>query len=120
MKTQKIESFYQSTPQDLVDFTRAWQARNCNFYASDLFECKTVPDFLEVQQAINRTIKLLNTTQYTIEEHFIPVYREMNNKIVRDWKLSKMASFYAIVSGNPENTKIAEFIAYLYDIFDEQ
>lgn len=98
-----------STPRMFDDFIENFNRRNCIHYASDLFKDESFKKEIAINYAINRAKRACTTLNVPLAEHFVSVYRAIDEEVYVDWKLSSFAAYMTLINGDPSDPLVAKF-----------
>ena len=62
-----------------------------------------------VEDAFIRAIKIARSSGLEVEKHFLPIYSQLDQSIVRDCKLSKLGYALVLLNADPEYIIVAEW-----------
>ena len=99
----EIVIFTKVNRSDSIDnFMEFYYSLRMRYFASDLLNQGLTPK--QISNAVVKAINVAKSSEMNIREHFKPVFSSMDNEIIRDCKLSRLA--YGLVLMNAE-TKIS-------------
>ena len=84
----------------LTDFRDLYFNSQMKYFASDLLREGLSP--IAIRDAVQKAIRICNTSNLEVREHFQLIYTEMKGTIIRDCKLSELG--YGLVMLNAEET----------------
>lgn len=88
----------QQRPDSIDNFMDSYYSLHLRFFASDLLYQGLSPK--QINDAVIRAIDVAKSSEMNIREHFKPIYSCINNEIISDCKLSRIA--YGLVLMNAE------------------
>tara|TARA_R110000868_G_scaffold200671_1_gene448192 strand:+ start:35839 stop:36192 length:354 start_codon:yes stop_codon:yes gene_type:complete len=77
------------------------------FLASDLITKGLSPQ--QIYLAINKAIKVADASGIVIKQHFKPIFSGVNQEIVHDCKLSKLAYGLVLMNADEGNSEVGKF-----------
>jgi DNA-damage-inducible protein D len=104
-----ITVYDHTTPRFIEGFVDYFNRRNCIHYASDVFKDFNFSKELAINYAIKRAKYACTTLNVPISEHFVSVYRAIEDEVYVDWKLSSFAAYLTLLNGNPSDPLVASF-----------
>lgn len=110
-----VTIYDQSTPRFMESFIENYNRRNCIHYASEIFNDLNYTEETAINLAVKRARAVCRTLNTPAIEHFMPIYRAINDEVYVDWKLSSFAAYLALLNGNPSSPAVASFQKMLYD-----
>ncbi len=113
-----ITVYDNTTPHYIDDFIEIFNRRNCIHYASDLFKDKVFSKEIAINYAINRAKYACTALNIPLTEHFVSIYRSINDEVYVDWKLSSFAAYLTMLNGDPSDPLVANFQRALYKLRD--
>ena len=78
------------------------------YYASEIMERMGDTADTDFDEAIFRTMKICTALDIAIADNFKKIYRYNGERMVRDWRLSSLASYLLLLNGNPMNPSVAK------------
>ncbi|CAN5211075.1 hypothetical protein BH23BAC1_BH23BAC1_33150 [soil metagenome] len=104
-----ITVYDHTTPKFIEGFIDYFNRRNCVYYASEVFKDFNFSKEIAINYAIKRAKYACTTLNVPIAEHFVSVYRSINDEVYVDWKLSSFAAYLTLINGNPSDPLVARF-----------
>ena len=80
---------------------------NMKYLASDLLKEGLAP--LAIEKAFTRALKIARSSGLEVEKHFLPVYSQLNDTIIKDCKLSKLGYAMVLLNADPEYIVIGKW-----------
>lgn len=77
------------------------------YLASDLLEQGFSPH--QITDAVLKAIKIGRSSGLKIQEHFIPVFTDLDQNIIKDCKLSELAYGLVLLNANPDITMVGKW-----------
>lgn len=93
----------------IEDFLQGVSELNFRFYVSEIQQSAGLAGQAETEEAVRRAMDACRTQQLPLNEHFKPVYRCEEKKVILDWKLSELAWCLVMINANPANPAISRF-----------
>lgn len=109
-----ITIYEHTLPRFLDDFIENFNRRNCIYYASDLFKDNLFSKEIAINYAINRAKYACTALKIPLAEHFVSVYRSIDDEVYVDWKLSSFAAYLTLINGDPSDPLVARFQSDLF------
>jgi DNA-damage-inducible protein D len=85
------------------------------YYASEIMERMGETSATDFDETLFRTMKVCTSLEISIADNFKKIYRYDGEKMVKDWRLSPLASYLLLLNGNPMNPSVAK--AQMYAVF---
>lgn len=82
------------------------------WFARDLAVMLGYESYAAFQNAVNKATRACLTLSIAVAENFTQVDREIDGKIVKDWKLSRFACYLTAMNGDVKKPKVAAAQAY--------
>ena len=82
----------------LGNFRDLYYSSQMNYLASDLLHEGISPS--EIRRAVQKAMTTCQTASVEIRKHFIPVYTQVENEIVKDCKLSRLGYGLVLLNTN--------------------
>lgn len=76
-------------------------------YASELIERLSVSEE-ELDRAVERAFKACISLDISIKKNFKSVFRNCEDHLVTDWKLSPLACYLIVINADPANQQVAK------------
>ncbi len=92
--------------ESLENFKSVLHSRNMKFLASDLL--KEGLSISAITDALNKAIEVAKNNGIDINQHFAPVYTQVNYDIVKDCKLTKFAFGLVLINANHKYDIVAK------------
>lgn len=83
------------------EFLKGLNEQNFRFYASDIQEKLGLNKLSELDESIRRAMSACRSQQLPLDEHFKPIYRCQEQKVILDWKLSVLGYGMVLLNSNP-------------------
>lgn len=90
-----------------TDFLHSLQERKLRYYASELYSILELPSLSDLEDALQRAMKVCRSQQLELAEHFKPVYRCQETGVAKDWKLSPLAWCLVMLNADPGIPEVA-------------
>lgn len=110
-----ITLYDHTTPKFVEDFMEVFHKRNCKVYASELFKDTGFSNEIPINYAVKRAKCACVALKMPIEEHFVSIYRAIEDEVYVDWKLSSFAAYLTLINGNPSDPLVADFQRSLFN-----
>jgi hypothetical protein len=104
-----ITIYDHTTPPFIEGFIDYFNRRNCVVYASEVFKDLDFSKEIAINYAIKRAKYACATLNIPVAEHFVSVYRAIDDEVYVDWKLSSFAAYLSLLNGNPSDPLVASF-----------
>lgn len=104
-----ITVYDHSTSRIFDNFIENFHRRNCVHYPSDIFKDENYKKEIAINYAINRAKMACSALNVPLAEHFVSVYRAIDEEVYVDWKLSSYAAYMTLINGDPSDPLVAEF-----------
>ncbi len=89
------------------DFIRRLTEYRMNRYASEIFQLLELETEKQFADALEKTIEVLQKAGIPAEHHIMPVYKDVRQTLIADYKLSPLAFGLLCMHVEPVNEKIA-------------
>lgn len=89
-------------------FNRQKSAVELTYYASEITELLGLPKNEDLQNAVNRAIKICSSLHISVDENFRTIFRFTGNALITDWKLSALACYLVTINADPSNPIVAK------------
>lgn len=96
--------FESETINNFLDFYNFMQLK---YLASDLLDKGLSPD--QITDAVLKAIKIGRSSGLKIQEHFLPVFTDLDKNIIKDCKLSELAYGLVLLNANPDLTPVGQW-----------
>ncbi len=93
-------------------------SRYLRHYAIDVLERAGIREEEEMDRALLRAMQVCQSLDIPLEENFRMVYRNKDDKILKDFKLSELASSLLMMNANTTNVYVARTQVELIRHFD--
>lgn len=93
----------------IEEFLQGIAELNVRFYLSEIRQAAGLTGQAETEEAIRRAMDACRSRQLPLREHFKPVYRCEEKKVILDWKLSELAWCLVMLNANPANPAVGHF-----------
>ncbi len=93
----------------IEEFLQGVAELNFRFYVSEIRQTAGLAGQAETEEAIRRAMDACRSQQLPLNEHFKPVYRCEEKKVILDWKLSELAWCLVMLNANPANPVVGQF-----------
>ncbi|EPR73777.1 hypothetical protein ADIWIN_1137 [Winogradskyella psychrotolerans RS-3] len=103
---------------DTIDrFLRFYNTTNMTYLASDLLKKGLSPP--QITDAILKAIKVGKSSGLKIEKHFLPIFTQVNSKIISDCKLSQLGYGLLLINADVELGVVGKWQVNLLERFLE-
>jgi len=80
-----------------------------SYYASDIFREFGFSSFSDFQDALQKTLTILNKAKIPVTNHIRIIFRDENHQIFQDWKLSSLAYHLVKINGAIDNQNVVDY-----------
>ncbi|RMF02787.1 MAG: hypothetical protein D6772_03055 [Bacteroidetes bacterium] len=94
-------------PSGIDEFLDAFFIRQMNYLASDLLQEGLWPE--EIASALARAIRISEAANLDVRRHFAPVYTQINQQIMKDCRLSRLAYGLVLLNARPDRPVVAQW-----------
>ncbi|MFC7444913.1 hypothetical protein C7H62_0547 [Mesoflavibacter sp. HG96] len=116
MKVTIYKHNYNSNSETLNHFLEMVYASQMNYLASDLLKKGISKD--DISQAVKEAIEVMKMANMNINQHFIPVYTQINGFLFKDFKLSHQAFKLVLQNLPPKNMFVSKLQIRLIDLLE--
>lgn len=88
-----------------------------SYYASDIFLEFGFASFLDFQEALHKAFSILNSAKIPLNNHMKLIFRDQNQEIYQDWKLSSLACHLLKINGALDNQNVVEYQIKTHSFF---
>ena len=96
--------FEADTINNFLDYYNFIQLKHM---ASDLLGQGLSPD--QITDAVMKAIKIGRSSGLKIQKHFLPVFTDLDQNIIKDCKLSELAYGLVLLNANPDLTPVGKW-----------
>ena len=107
-------TIYQNAGGRAAEYWDTLNDTRLKYLAGDLHQYAISND--EIQEAVDRAVKVCKATGIPIRENFKPVFVCRNHEIEQDWRLSPLGRKLVMLNANPANPYVARLQMELVNI----
>lgn len=116
MKVTVYKHNYNTNNKAIDHFLEMLYAFQMNYLASDLLKKGVSKD--DISQAVREAIEVMKMANMNINQHFIPVYTQINGFIFKDFKLSHKAFKIVMLNLPPNNIFVSKLQIRISDLLE--
>lgn len=103
VQINQTDNFY------IEEFLKGLRELNFHFYASEIQQTLGLYSLADMEEAVRRAMNSCRSQQFPLHEHFKPVYRCQEKKVILDWKLSELAYCLVLMNSDPAHPAVSQF-----------
>lgn len=93
----------------IEDFLKGVSELNFRFYASEIQQMLGFTNITGIEEAVRRAMNACRSQRLPLSEHFKPVYRCEEKKVILDWKLSEFGYCLVLINSDPAHPAVSRF-----------
>lgn len=97
---------YQGIPDPIAGFVDQLNERELRYSSFDLLQLG-LETLDEVEAAVSKAMHTCNSAGMPLNENFKMVYVNIEGRMMKLWRLSKVAFGLSLINANPQNEKLA-------------
>lgn len=93
----------------IEEFLQSVNELNFRFYVSEIQQMLGYTSLAEMDEAVRRAMNVCRGQRLPLQEHFKPVYRCEEKKVILDWRLSEFGYCLVLVNSDPAHPAVGHF-----------